>query len=153
MMYQFKEIFYLLNQILQNKHCQPLFIFFWKVLMHVAMIIDQFMDALLIVDVWAKCGYNKVYIMAVSYTLEGWLSMTFIWQAAKEEIGKQQKKKGGEPREGIVRGVPLMIGSRWVTLFSFKLHSRLCLQSKEISPKRENTCRGRLLQTLLDFGT
>ena len=29
--------------------------------------------------------------------------MTFIWQAAKEEIGKQQKKKGGQPREGIAR--------------------------------------------------
>ena len=38
-----------------------------------------------------------------SYTLEGWLSMTFIRQAAKEEIGKQQKKKGGQPREGIAR--------------------------------------------------
>ena len=60
MMYQFKEAFYLLNQILQNKHCQPLFNFYWKVLMHVTMIIDQFMDALLIVDVWAKCGYIKV---------------------------------------------------------------------------------------------
>lgn len=57
--FQFKEVFYLLNQILQNKHCQPLFNFYWKVLMHVTMIIDQFMDALLIFDVWAKCGYNK----------------------------------------------------------------------------------------------
>ena len=38
-----------------------------------------------------------------SYTLEHWLSMTFIWQAAEEEIGKQQKKKGGQSREGIAR--------------------------------------------------
>ena len=29
--------------------------------------------------------------------------MTFIWQAAEEEIGKQQKKKGGQSREGIAR--------------------------------------------------
>ena len=29
--------------------------------------------------------------------------MTLIWQAAKEEIGNQPKKKGGQPREGIVR--------------------------------------------------
>ena len=37
--------------------------------------------------------------------------MTFTWQAAKEEIGKQQKKKGGQPREGIARCAK-MIGSR-----------------------------------------
>ena len=59
-MTQDKEVFYLLHWTLQNKHCQPLFNFYWKVLMHVTMIIDQFIVALLIVDVWAKCGYNKV---------------------------------------------------------------------------------------------
>ena len=29
--------------------------------------------------------------------------MTLFWQAAKEELGNQPKKKGGKPREGIAR--------------------------------------------------
>ncbi len=51
--YQLKKsilLFYLLHQTLQNKHCQPLFNYYWEVFI-VTMVADHYMDAILIVDV------------------------------------------------------------------------------------------------------